>query len=176
MILISMNKRTYKYYKREINSLLKQNSSYLLTGSLVVFAISAFTIIQFRNRNILGVFTYDSSEDSAFAVSDKTYEVMKVVASQGIDYVSPSINIGQRITTSSGLSRPEENGQISESAVASAQVTNSSEKYTVQPGDSLASIAQTMYGDVNAWIRIAQANNITNPDTVEVGMTLVIPR
>lgn len=169
-----MRKRTFKYYQKQIKELIKEEYKYIFTGVFVVVAIGTITIVQFRNKNILGVFTFDASEDSPIAVSDKTEDIMKVVVSRAIDYVSPSINKDQRELSTSGISRPEENGQIS--AIASGQVTNTSEKYVVQPGDSLASIANAVYGDSNAWIRIAEANNITSPNSVEVGMTLVIPR
>jgi nucleoid-associated protein YgaU len=48
--------------------------------------------------------------------------------------------------------------------------------YTVQPGDWLSKIAGRAYGDPQAYGRIAQANNISNPDAIEVGMVLKIPR
>ncbi len=169
-----MRKPTFKYYRKQIKELIKHEYKYLFTGVFVIAAIGTFTIIQFNNKNILGVFTFDASEDSPIAISDKTDEIMKVVVSKAIDYVSPSINKDQRELSASGISRPEENGQIS--AIASGQVTNTSEKYVVKPGDSLASIAREVYGDLNAWVRIAQANNIQTPDSVEVGMTLIIPR
>ncbi len=50
------------------------------------------------------------------------------------------------------------------------------EIYIVQPGDSLSSIAQKFYGDLYQWPKIAQANNLQNPEAIEVGMRLVIPR
>ncbi len=169
-----MKKPTFKYYRKQIKSLVKEKYNYLLTGIFVVAEIGVITVIQFRNKNILGVFTFDSSEDSPIAVSDVTEEIKNVVVSKSIDYVSPSINKDQRQITSSGLSRPEENGQIS--AIASGQVTHTEEKYVVKEGDTLATIALQVYGDLNAWVRIAQANNITNPDEVEPGMILIIPR
>jgi LysM repeat protein len=169
-----MRKPTFKYYRNKIKELIKDESKYLITGVFVIAAISTFTIIQFRNKNILGVFSFDASEDSPIAISDKTDDIMKILVTKTIDYVSPSINKEQRELSVTGISRPEENGQIS--AIASGRVTNTEDKYVVKPGDSLASIAQEVYGDLNAWVRIAQANNITNPDSVEVGMTLIIPR
>lgn len=48
--------------------------------------------------------------------------------------------------------------------------------YTVQPGDWLSKIAGRAYGDVMAYQKIAQANNISNPDTIEVGTVLKLPR
>lgn len=48
--------------------------------------------------------------------------------------------------------------------------------YTVVEGDWLSTIAGRAYGDIYAYDKLAQANNIANPDLIEVGMTLKIPR
>lgn len=49
-------------------------------------------------------------------------------------------------------------------------------KYTVVEGDWLSTIAGRAYGDVMAFDKIAKANNISNPDHIEPGMVLNIPR
>lgn len=48
--------------------------------------------------------------------------------------------------------------------------------YTVVEGDWLSKIAGRAYGDIFAYDRIAKANNIANPDFIEPGMVLTIPR
>lgn len=48
--------------------------------------------------------------------------------------------------------------------------------YTVTAGDWLSKIAGRAYGDIYAYDKIAKANNIQNPDLIEVGIVLVIPR
>lgn len=48
--------------------------------------------------------------------------------------------------------------------------------YTVVEGDWLSKIAGRAYGDIMAFDKIAKANNITNPDIIEPGMVLTIPR
>lgn len=48
--------------------------------------------------------------------------------------------------------------------------------YTVLEGDWLSKIAGRAYGDVFAYQKIAQANNITDPDYIVPGMVLTIPR
>ncbi|MEN9221773.1 MAG: BON domain-containing protein, partial [Thermostichus sp. BF3_bins_97] len=50
------------------------------------------------------------------------------------------------------------------------------EIYIVKAGDTLSRIAQQFYGDANAYMRIAQANNISNPNLIQVGQKLRIPR
>lgn len=47
--------------------------------------------------------------------------------------------------------------------------------YTVVEGDWLSTIAARAYGDVLAYNRLAEANNIQNPDLIFPGMVLSIP-
>ena len=88
------------------------------------------------------------------------------LTNKSINYISPAI--------SPNIDKLETNGQIS--AISSGQVTYTKNKYIVQRGDSLASIAKKVYGDREAWVRIAKANNLASPDNIEIGMELVIPR
>lgn len=48
--------------------------------------------------------------------------------------------------------------------------------YTVSEGDWLSTIAGRAYGDIYVFEKIAQANNIADPDHIEPGMVLTIPR
>lgn len=48
--------------------------------------------------------------------------------------------------------------------------------YTVVEGDWLSTIAGRAYGDIMTFDRIAKANNIPNPDLIEPGIILTIPR
>ena len=49
-------------------------------------------------------------------------------------------------------------------------------KYTVQEGDWLSTISARAYEDIFAYKKIAEANNIPNPDYITPGMVLTIPR
>lgn len=48
--------------------------------------------------------------------------------------------------------------------------------YTVVEGDWLSKIAGRAYGDIFAYKKLAEVNHIPNPDLIEPGMVLVIPR
>lgn len=48
--------------------------------------------------------------------------------------------------------------------------------YTVVEGDWLSTIAQRAYGNPQEYEKIAKANNILNPDHIEPGMVLTLPR
>lgn len=58
---------------------------------------------------------------------------------------------------------------------SSANVIEGTE-YTVQKGDSLWSIAVRAYQDGYKWPKISEASNLPNPNQIEVGMKLVLPR
>jgi len=47
--------------------------------------------------------------------------------------------------------------------------------YTVAQGDTLQSIAKTVYGDSQQWYRIAQANGLTGSQDLQLGQALRIP-
>lgn len=55
-------------------------------------------------------------------------------------------------------------------------VNTPDEFYTVKAGDSLSAIAQKFYGDASKYTAIAKANGISNPDLIQVGQKLQIPR
>jgi nucleoid-associated protein YgaU len=48
--------------------------------------------------------------------------------------------------------------------------------YTVQAGDNLSKISKHFYGDANQYMKIAEANNLADPDKIRVGQELKIPR
>ncbi len=47
--------------------------------------------------------------------------------------------------------------------------------YTVRPGDTLGAIARRVLGDPSRWQEIANANNITDPRTLQIGTVLTLP-
>jgi nucleoid-associated protein YgaU len=51
------------------------------------------------------------------------------------------------------------------------------QKYTVEPGDTLSKIARKFYGDAGAYMKIFEANTdqLSDPNSIRVGQELVIP-
>ena len=47
--------------------------------------------------------------------------------------------------------------------------------YVVKAGDNLSNISKSFYGTPNDYTKIAQANNISNPDRIQAGQQLKIP-
>src|SRR3974390_2554868 len=54
-------------------------------------------------------------------------------------------------------------------------VAQGEQTYTVKPGDSLSKISKIYYGDANQYLKIAQANNIPDPDKIKDGQQLRLP-
>lgn len=52
----------------------------------------------------------------------------------------------------------------------------SGDTYTVVKGDWLSTISGRAYGDIMQYEKLAKANNISDPNTIEVGTVLKIPR
>jgi len=83
---------------------------------------------------------------------------------------------------------PSETPSPAETPQATAQPTSQPENmttwgpkingttYTVMEGDWLSKIAGRAYGDIFAYKKLAEVNHIPNPDLIEPGMVLVIPR
>jgi nucleoid-associated protein YgaU len=54
-------------------------------------------------------------------------------------------------------------------------VAQGDQTYTVKAGDNLSKISKLFYGDANQYRKIAQANNLADPDKIRVGQNLRIP-
>jgi len=54
-------------------------------------------------------------------------------------------------------------------------VTQTIAIHTVKSGDTLSVIARDVLGDMSAWPKIAQLNNLVEPYTIFPGMQLILP-
>lgn len=64
---------------------------------------------------------------------------------------------------------------VEEEVVEIAPVANEVKTYTVVSGDTLFKIAERFLGDGNRYMELATANNIANPDHIEVGQVITLP-
>ncbi|MBI2010244.1 MAG: LysM peptidoglycan-binding domain-containing protein [Candidatus Chisholmbacteria bacterium] len=88
------------------------------------------------------------------------------------------VTVGQELTIPrAAVIRPPSEAQVAE-PLAPAANTISGTSYTVVKGDNLWSIAVRAYQDGYKWPEIAKANSetVTNPNLIEVGMVLKLPR
>lgn len=91
-----------------------------------------------------------------------------------------TINEGDKLILTDNV----ENNIVDQSADDSAKIVVptgdngviSSDKYTVMSNDSLWKICVRAYGDGYQWPKVAKINNLKNPDLLERGQVLSLPR
>ncbi|MEY4502318.1 MAG: hypothetical protein RIS52_2208, partial [Pseudomonadota bacterium] len=57
----------------------------------------------------------------------------------------------------------------------SAAPETSPSVYTVRSGETLVSIAQSVWGDASLWYKLAEANGLARSDSVSAGQSLILP-
>lgn len=180
-------------YQKLLILTVKEKYFSLFVGLLVVFVVLKNININFNFR--LPTFNFASKVKNKVVVNKplRTYVVTEGddlwnIAEKfyGSGFNAYDISLANKITDSSNLDvglklvipqvtpRQPTIGDIS--ATSTSQVTYVENRYVVQPGDSLSIIAQKVYGDLYAWTRIMNANNLVTPNIIEAGMVLIIPR
>ncbi|MBI2641319.1 LysM peptidoglycan-binding domain-containing protein [Candidatus Roizmanbacteria bacterium] len=183
-------------YRILLSTKIKENLSSFITGIVVVFlslsAIFFFIISSFQSVNFgkkeakpevisetKKVRTYTVQEgDQLWLIAQKLYgsgfnmdDIMKAN-----NITDPNlIEVGKSLIIPDVKPKFPTTGNVA-SGVQTEQVTKTEDTYVVKQGDSLASIALQFYGDTFAWTKIAQANNLTNPDILTTGNVLKIPK
>ncbi|MFC1711923.1 LysM peptidoglycan-binding domain-containing protein [Patescibacteria group bacterium] len=89
---------------------------------------------------------------------------------EGMELKLPNVIIKKPVTEVSSISEEIK----TELVVTESSITE--EVYQVKKGDFLWDIAIRAYGDGYKWPEIAKANNLLNPDFLEEGMELKLPR
>jgi len=113
------------------------------------------------------------AEDNLWKIAEAKYSSgynwVDIVAANNLGNPD-QIEVGQKLTLPKVEVRVP---SVAEKEATALSITGSS--YTVQKGDSLWNIAVRAYADGYQWPKIAQANNVTNPDYIEVGWQLQLP-
>jgi|GEM_PF-1683473 len=166
-----------KNYKQLTINLVKENKIHAAVGSILFLALIFSLTARFGSIFVTKFTTGISNLSHSFKSSSDTplfsvNEIKDSLNGTEIDYISPGIT--NSVKPENNLGVVAENGQIS--AIMTKQVTYKQNKYVIKRGESLADVAEQVYGDKNAWVRIANANGIKDPDHIEVGMVLIIPR
>lgn len=103
--------------------------------------------------------------------------VVSVTAHTVTGLIVTAVNRTQIKPKPSPSRRPVPTGDLIENETNQTQtITIKGGHYTVKEGDSLWEIALAAYGDGMMMYRIMNANNIANPDQIETGMVLKLPR
>ena len=191
------------YRELSLLTIRKQYDNFLL--GVIVFLGIAFLFVQVLKLNRLLSFNHIEKKTSIQKMAEAKSDVYTVKDGDALwqialqkygngnmmqeimkanKIVDPnSITVGQVLVLPSpnptlmaqtGTPSPTPQGQIS--AIQTKQVTITGDKYTIQDGDGIWTIAERAYGDGSMWQKIVQANNLKEPYNLEVGKTLSIPR
>lgn len=85
------------------------------------------------------------------------------------------IEAGESLVLPSIAPKEPTKGEVA-AAATTKPITFTGDKYTIQHGDNLWNIAEKVYGDGYAWVRIAKVNGLANPSLIHADNVLIIPR
>lgn len=182
-------------YQQKIIELLEEKYSYFAVGAIVLIFVIYFifktNIIPLKNignkkpvqeikksTSTKKEISYQVQEgDTLWSIAEKFYgsgfnmeDIIKVNKINNPDKIEKN----QILIIPSVKPKKPTKGEINNHQTEKVEETKNF--YIVQPGDNLWQIALKNYGDGYAWPNIAQANNLVNPNIIEAGTKLVIPR
>lgn len=183
-------------YKKLLLSQLQKKYSYLLLGiTIIVLGYLSFkSLFPAKKQSIFQkLLTPAKTKQQVEEKKEKTYitktgdHLWKIAEeTYGSGYNAYDIAKANKITNPDiihagvKLNLPEVTPKSpTKGSIVTAQtqpVKMAESKYTVKSGDYLWKIALDAYGDGYAWVKIANANKIANPDLIYPGTVLNIPR
>lgn len=111
--------------------------------------------------------------ETLWAIAEKFYKsgYNWVTIAQANKLANPdAIEVGQVLNLPEAETIKPATGEIS------AVATEAPKTYTVVAGDYLWKIAVEQLGDGYAWVKIAQANNLVNPNLIHPGNVFTLPK
>ncbi|NJD04536.1 MAG: LysM peptidoglycan-binding domain-containing protein [Ruminiclostridium sp.] len=156
----SVPARYSRIVKKKRMDIARLVSTFILVAVIAAIIFGAFTFwINFRNPNkdkeALSQNTTQPSAEPGDSTADDTIPTDSTVAEE------------TESSTSVDVTTPDDNkGDI---------VIDKNTTYTVKSGDNLMKISKQFYGEEGKYTLIMKANNITNPDKIQIGQVLKIP-
>lgn len=117
--------------------------------------------IQFQNLHVQDNKLYIKATAPSADAKNKFWDQIKLV-NPSMDDIKADIDVNRSLAQGDGVSGSGQGGQI----------------YTVKVGDTLSKVSEQFYGDPNQYMRIFYANRdrLRDPDKIQVGQKLTIPR
>lgn len=190
---MAKKQETAIYNFAHIGILLKEKYSSFLIGLLLLIIILLFVFMYSAKKPEVKITDEPQTTEAQIQTVQKTYKVQEgdflwkiAEENYGSGYSAYDIALANNITNPSVIYKDQlliipkvtpkllTKGEASQTATA--QVTETSETYTVQKGDYLWNIAEKFYGDGFAWVKIAEINNLSNPGLIHEGNELKIPK
>jgi nucleoid-associated protein YgaU len=117
--------------------------------------------IQFENLHVQDDKLYIKATAPSSEAKDKFWDQIKLV-SPTLDDITADISVNQNLAQGAAVGGSSQGG----------------ETYTVKAGDTLSKVSKQFYGNSNEYMRIFYANRdkLRDPDKVQVGQELIIPK
>ncbi|HZE87384.1 MAG TPA: LysM peptidoglycan-binding domain-containing protein [Methylomirabilota bacterium] len=177
LLLSFVHSRQFNKAPLDATPTVVQSNTFALTPTPVVTKIS-------QNAKIYTVVTGDNLWNIAEKIYKSGYNWVDIAKANKL--ADPGdIHVGDKLflpivtpelTTVTNTPAPTATPtlMVTPTVVQTNKITNTT--YTVAAGDTLWDIAVRAYGDGYQWVKIAQANNLTDPGLIHSGNVLKIPR
>jgi YD repeat-containing protein len=123
---------------------------------------------QFVNGVQIAEYTNDAGEDT------RNYDYQQLIYTK-IPAYSGSGRFYHNATTGTAGAETGTSGYDPINAITAGTGQSSRSRYTVQGGDTLQGIAQSLWGDSSLWYKLAEANGLSADSTLTAGQALSIP-
>lgn len=181
---------------------LKLNESSISTflGGLVILVVLILVVNYFRGRTsettLPGSITTTSTQEGqpvlppsgkhTVAGGEHLWGIAETYYKSGYNWVDiaeanniqdpNAIEVGQELTIPDVPTKTAtiDAAQVSQTSVFGPAISENT--YAVASGDHLWGISVRAYGDGYRWTEVAKANNITNPNRIDPGQVLTLPR
>lgn len=166
---------------------LNEENISMLLGALVVIIVGVLIVNYFKDKkteSLPGINTSKSGSKEHVVVKGETlWSIAEENFGSGYNWVdiksanelkTDNIEVGQKLVLPDVSAKQPTSTKLA----AAVEPTNtiSGSTYTVVKGDTLWNISVRAYGDGYQWTKIAQVNNLANPNLIHTGNTLSIPR
>lgn len=117
--------------------------------------------IQFQNLHVQDDKLYIKATAPSSEAKDKFWDQIKLV-SPTMDDITADISVNQNLAQGAAVGGSSQGG----------------ETYTVKAGDTLSKVSKQFYGNSSEYMRIFYANRdkLRDPDKIQVGQELIIPK
>lgn len=162
----------------------------MVLGAIVLVIVGVLVVNYFKdkgNTNIPAGSTQTSITNEHTVVKGETlWSIAENSYGSGYNWVDiknannltgDAIEVGQKLVIPDDVKTNEPTATLtSQTKTDTQQLSITGDIYTVVKGDCLWDIAVRAYGDGFAWTKIAQANNLDNPNIIHPGNSLILPR
>lgn len=159
----------------------------MVLGGIVIVIVAMFVVNYFKDKRseVLPALSTQNGISKEYTVEkgDTLWAIAENAYGSGYNWTdikmannlkSDSIDVGQALTLPDVATKePTATTKI----VTAGDVNQiSGDSYTVEKGDTLWSISVRAYGDGYQWTKVAEENNLLNPNLIHVGNVLTLPR